>query len=36
MVFAGCGASSIGFFVLLLLLGLGRGEATRGGGVTAL
>ena len=33
-VFAGSGAWSICFLVrLLLLLGLGRGEATRGGGV---
>ena len=35
-VFAGCGAWSTCFLVRLLLLGLGRGEATRGGGVAVL
>ena len=35
-VFAGCGVSSTGFLVRLLLLVLGRGEAARGGGVAVL
>ncbi len=36
VVFAGRGASSICFLLRLLLLGLGRGETTRGGGVALL
>lgn len=35
-VFAGCGAWSICFLLRLLLLGLRRGEVTRGGGVAVL
>ena len=37
-VFAGCGTWSICFLVrlLLLLVGLSRGDATRGGGVAVL
>lgn len=36
VVFAGSGAWSTCFLVRLLLLALGRGEATWGGGVAAL
>lgn len=36
VVLAGCGAWSTCFFVRLVLLGFGRGEATRGGGVAVL
>ena len=36
VVFAGCGAWSTCFLARLLLLGLGRGEAARGGGVAVL
>ena len=36
VVFAGSGAWSTCFLVRLLLLGLERGEATRGGGVAVL
>ena len=35
-VFSGCGSWSTCFLVRLLLLGLGRGDATRGGGVAVL
>ena len=35
-VFAGCGNWSTCFLVRLLLLGLGRGDATRGGGGVAV
>lgn len=35
-VFAGCGAWSICFLLRLLLVGLRRGEVTRGGGVAVL